>query len=731
MAPTTQKKIDIAALKAQLVTLKSGLDVVAWHDRTGANHKQLLDQYAALGYRTTALSIYGTRNDPRYASVMTQLANVPAQRQFFGLTAAEFQQKFNEMAAQGLGPTIVTAMGPANDPLFAGVFCAFDPVPLTRSGLTEQQFRDLNDQQFKSGAILHSFDAYGTPDDTRYVAVWIPNPSREAWNCDALNEGSVHLQGRFNAETMEWARPSHIAVTPALNYAEMFVDSNIGPWLARANLTSAQYQAEFDQAAANDLHPVCVSAKGSGNDARYAAIFAKSLETEARTFRANGPVTVKAIDDVIAGLLRAHAMRGAALAICHGTRLVYAKGYTLAESAYPDVLPTTPFRQASVSKTFAAMALYQLWQETKSAPDPKWFDQTLQSILKLKTPSGGNPVANFDKITLRHLLESIDGLDQNIVWQSAEAAAAFAQPNLPATPAQLARHGASVALTGKPGDTKNVVYSNVGYFYLSQVVAKLRGASSFEAALSNLLNPLHMTRTRQARSLVDAQAADEAHYHLNNLPVWPTARSGAPTATNRTLVPNHYGAVDYEIFDGCGGLSSAVVDVARLLALLSVRQNNPVFKTSTLDALLGNATTATSTLSGPDAHGYHGFDGVFAVDPANNVYVGSKGGWLPSHQSLAWFTTGGMSYVIAENGNELDGVKYDWLAPVRDIAEKRDWGNADLFPSFNMPAFTMTPPALKILPKGFELKGAIRDSVGMQRTSVLRVSSKHRPPIAQ
>ena len=728
MAPTTQSKVadqpTASLAKPQFKKLTTGLEIVAWHDRSGANHQQLLDEHSGQGYRTTALAIYGTRQDPRYAAVMTKFAKPPAQQQFFGLTASQFQQKFDAMAAQGFGPAIVSAMGPANDPLFAAVFRPIDPIPLTRFGITEQQFRDLNAEQFKAGAILHAFDAYGTPEDTRYVAVWHQNPNREAWNCDVLNESSITLQGRFNAETAQWARPAHIAVTPALNYAELFVDSAIGPWIARANLTSAKYQAEFDDAAAQGMHPICVSAKGSGSAARYAAIFAKSKEVEQRTFRHKGPVTVKAIDDVMEGLLRAHGLRGAALAVCEGTRLVYAKGYTLAETGYPDVLPTTPFRMASVSKTFAALALYQLWQESKDKPDPKWFDQTLQSVLKLKKPDDGAPVANFDKITLRHLLESIDGLDQGIVWQPAEAAAAFGQVSLPINAGQLARYGASIALQGTPGDKKNVVYSNVGYFYLSQVIAKLRGASSFEAALSSLLKPLHMTRTRQSRSLVTTQAPDEARHHVSFLPVGPTVCSGNPTATNRPLVPSQYGTVDYETFDGCGGLSSAVVDVARLMAMLSVRQSNPVLKPDTIDALLANAAKASSTLTGPDAHGYHGFDSVMPIDAAKHLYVGSKGGWMWSHQSWAMFTTGGMSYAMAINGNELEGVKFDWFAPVQKIAEARDWGNADLFDTFGMPTFTKTIPQMKVLPKTVQAPKLVQHSIDAQRASVQRFAKR-------
>ena len=59
------------------------LNFVAWHDRTTANHKEMLDKHAAEGYRTVSLCVYGDRNDPRYAAVVVKRPVVIATKQFF------------------------------------------------------------------------------------------------------------------------------------------------------------------------------------------------------------------------------------------------------------------------------------------------------------------------------------------------------------------------------------------------------------------------------------------------------------------------------------------------------------------------------------------------------------------------------------------------------------------------------------------------------------------------
>ena len=84
----------------------------------------------------------------------------------------------------------------------------------------------------------------------------------------------------------------------------------------------------------------------------------------------------------------------------------------------------------------------------------------------------------------------------------------------------------------------------------------------------------------------------------------PSVKSAA-----KPQVASQYGAWDYELLDGCGGLSSSVVDVARLVAMFSDRIGNPVLTSATLDSLFMAAAQATTGLSGPDkAHGYHGLD---------------------------------------------------------------------------------------------------------------------------
>ena len=221
------------------------------------------------------------------------------------------------------------------------------------------------------------------------------------------------------------------------------------------------------------------------------------------------------------------------------------------------------------------------------------------------------------------------------------------------------------------------------------MIAKLAGtlnlgAGAFEAALKTLvLDPLRMSRTRSSRSLATAQLSGEARYHIRKLGLARSIRQ-----EEQPWVTAQYGGWNMENFDGCGGISAAVVDIARMGAMLSVRQNNPVLNADSIDAMLANAAEATSNLSGSDAHGYHGWDWVDAVDVANNIYSGSKGGSLYGNQTTLRFTTGGFSYAFGYNGNRNKDIQTGWYDPVRAPAEAHDWKGVNLFPTYGMPAFT-------------------------------------------
>jgi hypothetical protein len=229
---------------------------------------------------------------------------------------------------------------------------------------------------------------------------------------------------------------------------------------------------------------------------------------------------------------------------------------------------------------------------------------------------------------------------------------------------------------------------------LGMVVAHLRGTTDFVTAIQNtLLKKLQITRVRSAVTVASKQPADEARYHPR-----PLTTTNSMMVTGQPLCMWGYGENNLENCQGGGGLSAAATDVARLVAALSVTTNNPMMGVATLQGWLQNAATATSTLSGPDAHGYHGFDSVAVVDAKNHVFSGEKGGMLDTSQNGFQFVTGGMSTVICWNGQTpVDNSWFPIYQALMDAVNAQNWSGIDLFPTFGMAAFPVPkPPPIKL-----------------------------------
>ncbi len=689
----------------------AGVNFVAWHNNSHADHKAQVDKYAALGYRTSSLSIYGPVNDVRYAAVMILRPTVIAEHQIMTYAAADYQTAFNDMASKGFGPYIVSATGSANDPRFAVSFRPMASIPLTRHGMTGAEFQAQNFKVMLDGGVLAWADAYGDANDVRYIAVWHPNPANIGWGCnsggtgDILNDDPATTQAIFNAQTSAGARLAHIAPTPSGGYMTLYADTEIGGWVALAEMSGADYQDAFNAQTAKGLFPLRVLAKATPSGTKFAAIFTAQEDIVPRTIRFSQTTpSIQAIDDVLSEVMKQGDVRGLSVAITSGPRLVYTKGVTFGEPDYPQIMPETPFRQASVSKLLCTVALYALLQKGHDfKADPLMngpLSTKIQSILNVSAPPGLTQDPNWAKIQIRHLLESTSAINFGTPWASGPAVQDFPGAQLPASANQLLSWASVQKFTATPGDPTNVIYGNDGYLVLGEVVRHLAGTPDLASALKTLVcAPLGMKNTIGSTSLVQNQPASEARYHnriyaldgKGNVQLAPLTVGPSLLSKDQPLVATQYGAWwEYETSQGCGSLSCAVIDIARIVAMFNTAGPHPVLSAEAINALLTNAQNATMNLTGPNPpnaiHGYHGLDWCQAWGTARRA---QKGGWIPSHECLVDFVSeGGCGVMMQVNGNKrkeasfmLNGAAASWLDKLYDIAYNTNWGDNDLFHS--------------------------------------------------
>ena len=170
---------------------------------------------------------------------------------------------------------------------------------------------------------------------------------------------------------------------------------------------------------------------------------------------------------------------GCALGVYRDGRMLYARGYGMASLADATfITPATIFDIGSTSKQFTAASILLLAQQGKLSLD----DDVRRFIPEL-------PVYQAP-ITIRHLLHHTSGIRDYIGLLTIAGADISGRTTAKQALDAIVRQR---ALNFDPG--AEMLYSNSGYFLLSQIVERVSGKSMRAFADENIFRPLGMTST--------------------------------------------------------------------------------------------------------------------------------------------------------------------------------------------------------------------------------------------
>ena len=266
-------------------------------------------------------------------------------------------------------------------------------------------------------------------------------------------------------------------------------------------------------------------------------------------------------DRLMTSFIAENKVPGAALAVTHASKLVYARGFGCADVEKNEpVQPAALFRIASVSKPITSVAVMQLVERQKLRLDDKVMD-----LLKL-TPflaSGAKPDARWKQITVRHCLQHTGGWDRGksfdpIGRPSQIAKALGIRP--PVTPADIVRYMMGRPLDFSPGE--RYAYSNLGYLVLGRLIEAATGEDYQTYVKKKVLGPLGVTTARLGRALFENRAKGEVRYY-------DAKRRTGPALYPPRLgqqVPVQYGAENFEAFEAHGGWIASALDLVRFAA---------------------------------------------------------------------------------------------------------------------------------------------------------------------
>lgn len=259
----------------------------------------------------------------------------------------------------------------------------------------------------------------------------------------------------------------------------------------------------------------------------FSLLFVIFVSTLAQSQNAITPEQVIQVDAVFANWDKADSP-GASLGIIKDGQLVYGKGYGMANMEY-DIPNTTSsvFRIGSTSKQFTAACIVLLAQEGKIS-----LDDTLDQYF----PDFPTYAKN---ITIRHLLHHSSGIRDYLTLASLSG---LSDDDFYTNETVMLWLKNQKELNFNPGDEH--LYSNSGYWLLSQIVQKAANMTMAKYAKINIFDKLEMNNT---------------HFHDDHTAIVKNRASGYAPRENGSYV------ISMTTLDmiGDGGIFSTIVDAKK------------------------------------------------------------------------------------------------------------------------------------------------------------------------
>ena len=175
----------------------------ARHKLTAAQYQQAFDELVGQGFRLRVVSGYAVGGEPRFAAIWEKDGG-PAFQARHNLTAAQYQQAFNEIVSQGFRLKDVSGYTVGGEPRFAAIWEKTGGAALqARHNLTAAQYQQTFDQLVGQGFRLRVVSGY------EVSAIRPPPPN---FTCAVCNNGSCQC----GSQTQSQLCASHGGVDPAL-----------------------------------------------------------------------------------------------------------------------------------------------------------------------------------------------------------------------------------------------------------------------------------------------------------------------------------------------------------------------------------------------------------------------------------------------------------------------------------------------------------------------------------
>lgn len=488
--------------------LSLSLPAQAWvshHGMTAADYQAKFNTYSGQGYRLKLVDGYMVGTTIRYAAIWSKESG-PAYVTHHGMTAADYQTKFNTYKGQGYLLELVDGSGGAT-PTYAAIWVkrqvSFPYV--THHGMSAADYQTKFNTYTGDGYRLVWVNAYGVGNQAQFSAIWEKKGGSAYVTHHAMT--AADYQAKFTTYTGQGYRLTQVSAYTlgTTDYYAAIWEKISGPsWSARHGMSSLGYQNEFENHLFSGYKLTGISGYTKGGKERFAAIW-ESTGAISDADRSH-------IDGKISSYMAQQQVKGASVALIKDGRLIYAKGYGVMNTSTGEAVgPSSLFRLASVSKPITGVAVMKLSETNAGLLGQKVFGSG--SILG--TPYGNGNYDTWEKeITVQQLLEhTAGGKTWNNKGDDGTSDPMFDQASY--SQSQLIGWVLDNRNTGaKPGTAHD--YSNFGFSVLGRVIEKKSGQTYENYVRDKVLKPCGITNMYLAGDLESDRRYNEVTYYGGN-----------------------------------------------------------------------------------------------------------------------------------------------------------------------------------------------------------------------
>lgn len=482
------------AFRRRRFVLPHRTDWAAAHGLSADDYQRRFDELAGRGYRLTDVSGWWDGGQQRFAAIW-ETGDGPAWQARHGIPIGDYQAVFDALAADGHRPVRLSFYATPSGPHVAGLWHG-GPAPAwtARHGLSSDGFQREFDALAAAGYRLVDVSGYEDGGQARYAGVWEqsgdgPWAARHGVSPDDYQAAFTQLAN----DGLTLRKVAGFTVGGETRYCAIWEQRPLPAWSGRHAVPIADWQRVFDDHYYQGYRPRQVAGYAVPGGVQLAGVF----ENTAYTWQ-----TLQDADRLIDDFMAAHDVPGLTFAISDRGRLVYARARGWADkTAKTPAQVTHRMRIASVSKPITSAAVMKLVQDGTIAQS----DTVLGPTGRLGTAYGTKNYGAAElSITVDHLLTHTSGFQNT--------------PNDPMFN-ELSRDHAS--LIGWVLDNRDPVttpgsaymYLNFGYCLLGRIIERVTGTGYADHVLQAIAAPAGIGSMAIAGDTAADRASDEVVYY--------------------------------------------------------------------------------------------------------------------------------------------------------------------------------------------------------------------------